>query len=218
MERMLARQVCDAVTILVAAGAMDYNGHASARIPAAGFAINTSASNRRGMTPQQVCHVDAAGKLLSGDRPPNEVHLHAAIYAARPEVQAVVHCHPKWTTLFTATGTAIPAVMPQGCLVADLPVYPASHSISSAARGHAVAQTLGSAPGILLSSHGSIFTGADLVEAVALAIYAEQNAERAYTARVLGEARPIAKTEAEEYRTVLRKPNLYQKCWDFFLP
>ena len=218
MDRALAQQVCDAVTILVAGGVMDYNGHASARVPAGGFMINTSASNRRGMTPEQVCHVDEAGKLLSGDRPPNEVHLHAGIYAARPEVQAVVHGHPKWTTLFTATGTPIPAVMPQGCLVADLPIYPSSHSVSSVARGREVAQALGQAPGILLSSHGSIFTGADLVEAVALAIYAEQNAERAYTARILGEAHPIGKAEADEYRIMLRKPNLFRKCWDYFLP
>jgi hypothetical protein len=53
---------------------------------------------------------------------------------------------------------------------------------------------------------------------VALSIYAEQNAERAYTARILGEAQPIDPGEADEYRIMLRKPNLYQKCWDYFLP
>ncbi len=217
MDEATLDDVCEAVTILVAAGVVDYNGHASRRTDE-GFVINSGPSDRKAMTPDQVCHVDPAGRVIAGDRPPNEVHLHAAIYAARPEVAAVVHGHPKWTTLFTGTATPIPTVMPQGALVADLPVYPASHSINAPARGEAVAQTLGPCRGALLASHGSVLVGRDLREAVALAIYAEQNAERAWRAVALGGARPLPDDEAAEYRTALDKPGLFAKCWDFHLP
>lgn len=210
--------ICDAIAILVAAGILDYNGHVSLRASGGGFHINTAASNRAAMTPDQLCRVDADGTVVEGGRPPNEVHLHAAILAARPDVSVVVHGHPEWTTLFTITGTPIPTVMPQGCLVSDLPLYPQSHSINSATRGRAVAQLMGEARGTLLTAHGSVFAGADLTEAVALAIYAEQNAKRAYLARALGRAAPIGDDEAAEYRTALNKPGLFRKCWDFHLP
>ncbi len=217
MTRDASHTICDAVAILAEAEVMDFNGHVSRRHPDGGFLINSAVSNRAAMTPAQVCRVDAEGAPLDGIRPPNEVALHAAIYAARPDVQAVVHGHPRWSTLFTLTGRPIDVVMPQGCLVADLPVYPEAHSISTPARGAAVAGVLGPRCGALLAGHGSVLAGGTLQEAVALAIYTEQNAERACRARALGVPRSIPPEEFEEYRQMLARPGLYEKCWAFHL-
>lgn len=217
MDRTPAQSVCDAIAILTAAGVMDFNGHASLRRSEGSFLINSGASDRAAMTPEQVCRVDGTGSPLDGIRPPNEVALHAAIYAARPDVQAVVHGHPKWSTLFTLTGKTIDVVMPQGCLVADLPVYPDPHSISTTERGAAVAGILGAHRGALLAGHGSVLTGQTLQEAVALAVYTEHNAERAYRARALGSPRCIPAADRDDYRQMLDKPGLYEKCWAFHL-
>lgn len=217
MPEMAAGLICEAVTILTGAGIMDYNGHASIRDELGGFLINSGASDRAAMTLDQVCRIDPAGEGIEGDRPPNEVQLHAAIYACRADIKAIVHAHPKWTTLFSLTGTPIPVVLPQGCLVADLPVYPEAHSISTPERGARVAEILSAQDGVLLAGHGSVLTGATLQQAVAYAIYAEQNAERAYLARALGTPRAIAPSEYEAYRQTLAKPGLYQKCWAYYL-
>lgn len=209
--------ICDAIGILVRAGILDYNGHASQRISDDQFLINTGASNRAAMSPDQLCRVDMQGRAQGGTRPPNEVHLHAAIYCARPDVQAVVHGHPKWTTLFTLTGTPIPVVMPQACLIAQLPVYDQSHSISTAERATAMTARMAQRPGVLLAGHGSVFAGSTLQEAAALAIYAEQNAERAYRAAALGRPNAIPERDWPAYQETLNKPGLFQKCWDFHL-
>ncbi|MBD3763443.1 MAG: class II aldolase/adducin family protein [Rhodobacterales bacterium] len=129
-----AAQVCDALRFLVRAGVVDYNGHASARVDG-GFVINTAASNPAAMTPAMLCRVGLDGAVIQGDRPPNEVHLHAEIYRARPDVQAVVHGHPVWLGTLTAAGGQLMPVLPQGVLVADLAVYPHAHSISTPDRG-----------------------------------------------------------------------------------
>ncbi len=210
--------ICDGIAILVSAGVMDYNGHVSLRLADGGFLINSGASNRKAMTPDQITHLSAAGKVVSGGRPPNEMALHKAIYARRSDVGAVVHGHPPWSTLFTATEKKIPTVMPQGRLVTDIPVFAKSFSISSAARANEVADSLGQGVGLLLKAHGSVFVGADLIEATVLAIYLEQNAERAFQAQQLGTPRDIAPEVVAEYRKTLRNPRLYRKCWDFHLP
>lgn len=217
MSEAHAELICDAISILTLNGIMDYNGHASIRSTKSSFQINSGASDRAAMTPDQVCLVDVSGELQEGDAPPNEVHLHAAIYASRPDVNAIAHGHPKWSTLFSLTNSEIPVVMPQGCLVADLPIYPYAHSISSSQRGSAVADVMGARCGALLAGHGSVFAGETVQEAVALAIYTEQNAERAYFARPLGDMKSIPSEEHEDYRRVLAKPNLYQKCWVYNL-
>ena len=49
--------ICDGIAILVSAGVMDYNGHVSLRLADGGFLINSGASNRRAMTPDQITHL-----------------------------------------------------------------------------------------------------------------------------------------------------------------
>lgn len=210
--------VCNAISILVAAGILDYNGHVSLRIDENTFYINSGRSNRNAMSVDQVSVVSIDEEVLEGDRAPNEVSLHAAILRERDDVCAVVHGHPKWSTLFTATNSALPTVMPQGSLVSDLPLYPQSHSISTPERGSAVAALLGDNPGALLRSHGSVLVGTSLREAVCRAIYVEQNAERAYLGQSLGTLQPLANEEIAEYRKTLTNPGLYSKCWNFYLP
>lgn len=211
-----AREVCDALRFLVAAGVVDYNGHASRRVPA-GFVVNTAASNRAAPTPEQVCTVSPEGEVLEGDRPPNEAHLHAAVYRARPDVQAVVHGHPRWLCTLSAAGVRLSPVMPQAAVLGELPVHPHGHSISSRERGEAVAARLGGARGAVLRGHGIVMTGPDLLTACVLALYAEQTAERQVLAAPLGGAKPLPPGEVEEYARTLASPALFRKCWDFTL-
>ncbi len=218
MRENRAQEVCDAISILVSAGVLDYNGHVSLRLDDGSFLINSGSSDRRRMTPSQLSRLAMAGPLIDGERPPNELMLHVSILNARPDVAAVVHGHPNWSTLFTTCNAKLPVVMPQGSLVADLPVYGESHSISSAERGAAVVSCLGFGPGALLRAHGSVLVGASLQEAVCRAIYLEQNAERAYRARALGGAEPLDEPTQAEYRQRLASAALYRKCWTYYLP
>jgi ribulose-5-phosphate 4-epimerase/fuculose-1-phosphate aldolase len=216
MDSGAADQVLQALRFLVRAGVVDYNGHASARVPD-GFVINSGASNRAAPTPDMLCTVTLGGDLLHGDRPPNEMHLHAAIYRARPDVQAVVHGHPVWLGTLTAAGQGLRPVLPQGVLVHDLPTYPHAHSISRADRGDAVARALGAARGVVLPSHGIVTVGADLTEAAVLTLYAEQTAERQVRAAPLGGARDLSAEDIAEYGNTLNSATLFRKCWDFVL-
>lgn len=216
MRASADEQVVQALRFLVRAGIVDYNGHASARVTD-GFVINTAASNRAAMKPEMLCMVGLDGSHLAGDRPPNEVHLHAAIYRARPDVRAVVHGHPVWLGTLTAAGGRLQPVLPQAVLVHDLATYPHAHSINSPERGDAVAGTMGDGRGAVLEAHGIVTVGLDLIEASVLSFYAEQAAERQVRAAPLGGARTLSDDEIGEYSQALDNPGLFRKCWDFVL-
>jgi L-fuculose-phosphate aldolase len=61
------------------------------------------------MKPDDLCTVDMEGNQLSGHRKrTSEVMLHLAIMKQRPDVKAVVHCHPPHATAFGIAREPIP--------------------------------------------------------------------------------------------------------------
>ncbi|MEZ5952489.1 MAG: class II aldolase/adducin family protein [Planctomycetaceae bacterium] len=57
------------------------------------------------MTPDDICAVDMEGVQIAGKRKrTSEVLLHLEIMKARPDVKAVVHCHPPHATAFAVRG------------------------------------------------------------------------------------------------------------------
>lgn len=213
----LKAQLADAIRMLERAGIIDHSGHGSVRRPAGGFYINTGASVRCTLTADDIVGVDVEGRLLEGEgKPPLECHLHAAIYRVRPDVQAVLHAHPRWSTLLTMTGTALAPVYAQGVLLGHVPVLDTPLSVNTEAMGRRVAETLGSGRAVLLKSHGAVVTGSDLVEAFALTTYLEENAHRQYLARQIGTPYEFSAEEQEACRRTLWSAALFRKSWDYF--
>jgi ribulose-5-phosphate 4-epimerase/fuculose-1-phosphate aldolase len=99
-EKTLRRDVALANRIIERFGLSNAFGHVSARIPGTNrFYISTRRSP--GLAEEDhLLVIDTDGKVLSGDGMPNsEFWIHARIYAARPDVGAVVHAHPPaWCT------------------------------------------------------------------------------------------------------------------------
>jgi L-fuculose-phosphate aldolase len=213
MTMAAAEAVCEALGILVRAGIVDWNGHASARAPG-GFVVNGADSRRARCRPGDLALLSLAGEALAGARPPNEAHLHAAVYRARPDVGAVVHGHPRWSGALSSAGQRLRPVTPQAALLGEVAIYPHAHSVSSRERAEAVAACLGGGRVLLLAGHGIVAAGADLVAAVAFALYAEEAAERQLRAAPLGGARDLSAEERDEYAQALDRPALFRKAWD----
>lgn len=71
------------------------------------------------MKPEDICKVDYEGKQLAGTRKrTSEVLLHLAVYKHRPDVQAVVHCHPPHATAFAVAQEPIPK-----CILPEVEVF-----------------------------------------------------------------------------------------------
>jgi ribulose-5-phosphate 4-epimerase/fuculose-1-phosphate aldolase len=211
------QQLVDAVRMLERAGLIDHSGHASVRRDAAAFYINSGASVRGSLTVDDIVTIDFDGKLLEGDaRPPLEFHIHSEIYRARPDVNAVLHLHPQWSTLLTMIGARYEPVYAQGVLVGTLPVLDSPLSVNTKAMGERLALTLGRGRAALLKSHGAVTVGADLIEAFALAAYMEENAHRQYLAMQIGKPYVFSEVERAACRQNLWSPSLFRKTWDHY--
>jgi ribulose-5-phosphate 4-epimerase/fuculose-1-phosphate aldolase len=210
-------QLVDAIRMLERAGYIDHNGHASARRDDRSFYINSGASVRGALSDADIVTVDFDGNLLEGTaKPPLEFHIHSEIYRARPDVQAVMHTHPQWSTFLTMTGVKYQAVYAQGVLLGDMPLMDTPLSVNTRPMGERLAATLGPRPAVLLKAHGVVVVGADIVECFALAAYVEENAYRQYMAMQIGEPYVFSEAEQRACREKLWSPGLFKKTWDHY--
>jgi len=128
-------------------------GNASARAGEL-IAVSPSSLPYETLRPEDVCLVTPDGRLVAGPKPSVELPMHLAVYAARPDVGAVVHTH-------SPRATANPPV-PLAEGVSGTPELGAS-VVAAAGDGHAV----------VMRDHGPVCFGADLAEALARAFELE---------------------------------------------
>jgi L-fuculose-phosphate aldolase len=119
------------------------------------------------MTPDDICAVDLKGNQIAGKRKrTSEILLHLAIMEDRPDIKAVVHCHPPHATAFAVTREPIPQ-----CILPEIEVFMGEVPIApyETPGGNAFADTvrpfLKSTNTIILSNHGTVSFGKTLEEA-----------------------------------------------------
>lgn len=119
----------------------------------------------------EIAESDIPVFTLSGEpaelprKPSMELKMHLNIYAARPDVKAVVHTHSP-ALIAMAELNENPLGLPAA------PVYP----VGSEELAVGAARFLGSAPAVLLRGHGAVSVGASLEEALGNALGFERQA------------------------------------------
>ena len=217
MSQALRQQLADALSMMERAEVIDFNGHMSCRLPGtANILINSGKSVRSKLTAADIIEIDLDGKPVGHDVvPPMEFHLHSAIYRARPDVNAVAHTHPVWSTLFSSAGEAVQPVTMQAAVMGPVQVFAKTASINQRALAEELAAALGPHRVIMLRSHGAVTVGGDVIEAFVLAIYLEETARRQYLARAIGTPYALTAAEVDTIGSNLRKPHLLKKVWDY---
>jgi L-fuculose-phosphate aldolase len=213
----LRQQLADALRMLERAEVIDFNGHMSCRLPGtAHILINSGKSVRSALTAADIIAIDLDGKPVEGDVvPPMEFHLHTEIYRVRPDVNAVAHTHPLWSTLFSMVGERVQPVTMQAAVMGPIQLFDKTASINQKSLGEELAAALGPHRVVMLKSHGAAVVGADIVEAFVMGIYLEETAKRQYMARALGTPYALTAAEVDKISGNLRKPHLLKKVWDY---
>ena len=213
----LKQQLADALTMFERAEVIDFNGHMSCRLPGTpNILINSGKSVRSKLTAADIIEIDLDGKPVGHDVvPPMEFHLHSEIYRRRPDVNAVAHTHPLWSTLFSMTGERVQPVTMQAAVMGPIRLFDKTASINEKKLGEELAEALGNDRVIMLKSHGAAVVGADVVEAFVMGIYLEETARRQYMARALGTPYALTAAEVDKIGANLRKPHLLRKVWDY---
>jgi L-ribulose-5-phosphate 4-epimerase len=211
------QMLADAILMLERAQVIDFNGHFSWRVPGRDLMlINSGSSVRSALTSADIVTIDFDGNLVDGDAvPPMEFHIHSEIYRRRPDVGAVVHTHPLWSTLFSMAGVPVRPVIMQAAVLGPIRIFEKTASINQRVLGSELAEALGEDRVIMLKSHGAVAAGEGIVEAFVLAVYLEETAQRQHLASQLGEPAVLSPEQVATIARNLWKPNLLRKVWDY---
>jgi L-fuculose-phosphate aldolase len=178
-------------------------GNISARVGDV-MVITPSGTCKGMLDPTELVTVDiATGKAVSG-RPSMETPFHLTVYRNRPDVNGVVHVHPRFCTVLACTGRSVdPAWTPEGLMVLGrtVPLIPYA-TPGSDDLAVMLGQEVEAANAFLLESHGAIAIGKDLKDAFHRMETLEAHAELQYHLALLGKGRPLP---AEEVRRILRE-------------
>jgi len=216
-ETEIKQQLVQCIRMLEHAGIVDYNGHASTRVGDNTMLINIGSCQRSQLTVDDICKIDFDGNVIEGNgKPPLEFHLHAGVYKARSDVDAVIHAHPNWSTILSTAGVEYLPVYAQGSLVYPLPVLDSPDSINNPVMAKRLTDTLGERPAALMKAHGAVTTGKTIVDAFVLLNYLEDNAERQYMAAQIGTPYSFTAEELALCREKLWNANLFNRTWDHF--
>lgn len=165
-------------------------GHLSVRDPLDPdlFWINPDGLPFELATASSVVLVNAAGDVIDGDRGPSRagLHLHAAVYAARPDVVSAMHAHPVHTKAWSSLRRLIDPINQEAC------IFYGCHSLfdeymgpfSDVAESAKIAEALGTDQiAVILRNHGLLTVGGS----VGSAAYRFMIFDRSVRAQMLAE-------------------------------
>ena len=214
--------------VLAHAGGLDAWGHVSARHPERPAAFLMS----RSRSPMLVEESDIVVHNLDGTAADDERRslyyerfIHAAIYAARPDVQGIVHSHADEVIPFTITAEPLRPVMAMAkYLGTELPVWDIDEEFGDATdllvndieKGRALARRLGRNDVALMRGHGFVATGPALLDAVITAIYLPRNARILSAALRLGPVKGLSAGEVRNRRVFSAEMPGPQRAWEYW--
>lgn len=160
-------------------------GNVSARLSERHMLITPSGVTLGDTTVDNIVKVDLSNcEWVSQEPyvPSKEFRFHSAIYAARKDVNAIVHCHPPYATTYAVWKTDIPYVTDAAFKQPPMPhiSFSPSGSEELVRKVAAVAHADSSFRVIMLDEHGIIAVGKDLMQAYVFADLAEEMAQIAY--------------------------------------
>lgn len=159
-------------------------GNVSVRV-GSGCCITPSMLPYERMTVDDLVTLDADGIVIDGDRAPSrEAPLHREIYAARPDVGAIVHTHSPRAVAWSFLGDPLAPPIEEldyygiGAVGVSLPARAGTAHVGAAA-----VEGLGDGAAVLLARHGVVTVADEPGRALTIARVIEHHAEIAWLLR-----------------------------------
>jgi L-ribulose-5-phosphate 4-epimerase len=146
--------------------------------------------NWKVITNKDIVVIDIDGNILNPEAnrfPTVEWPMHLAIYKARPDINAIVHSHALYSSVFAICKENIPSLLAEQELYVGGDVVCAEYaSVGSQQLADNILTALGNRKAALLQNHGAIYIGDTLEDAFIVAEYTEKGAQTVILARAMG--------------------------------
>lgn len=180
-------------------------GNVSLRVGPQRFLVTPAGAHLGRLAPDELVVIDHTGAALDGGTPTSEAALHLAVYAARPDVHAVVHAHPTAAVALLLAGLDLaPPRLPDVVLtLGEVPTVPYIRT-GSQALAEAVGEMARGHDALLLDRHGVVTVGSSLERAVDHLETVEHAADAVLRAARAGEVLALSADEVAALRSMAR--------------
>jgi len=178
------------------------DGNVSSRLPSGNILITRAGINKGMVGENDLVEVRPDG-TGGNQRPTTEIRMHLSVYERRQDVRAIVHAHPPFATAFAVAGVSLDRpVLPEVVVgLGGIPLAPYA-TPSTDEVPDSLSPFLEHHSAILLSNHGAITFGTDLLDAYFKMEKVEHTAEIIYRARMLGGIRELSEDDLARLRAV----------------
>jgi L-fuculose-phosphate aldolase len=177
-------------------------GNFSVKIDTKTMLITPSGRTYTDLTPEEIVKFDLETLVYEGRlKPSSEYRLHAAIYAERPEIRAIVHTHQPYASAMAAAHRELPPFLDDMVQLIGPSVRVAEYAPSGSSK-----MTINSIKALdkrfaaLLANHGAICIGRDMEEAVLVCEVLEKGCKAFIHAELVGGIKMIDKPVALQIR------------------
>jgi len=166
----------------------DSSGNVSVRIPEKNLFLITPSGRKDALKPEDILIIDSDGNVVEGERKPSiETPTHLAIYKKRSDINAIIHVHAIYASVFAVTGVEIPPILEEMILFTGGEVKVAKYaSAGTVELAKNVVDALGDRKAVLLANHGIITCGRDLDDALNVLICVERTAKIYILSQIIG--------------------------------
>jgi len=219
-------EIVTAGRMLVAQGVLDAFGHVSMRDPSNPERFWLSSARPPSTAePRDMLRFRLDGEPEKATTVPlfAERVLHAAIYAARPEVHAICHHHaPPLLPFCIGAGPLYPVSQTGGFLGGPVPLWDSAHTfgptdmlVTTMEQADSLACAMGDRPVVLMRGHGATVAARSLRELVFMSIYSAREAE--HFLRAAAFAPPVPLSVGEIALTRNPAPRAVERGWEHWL-
>lgn len=178
-------------------------GHVSRRDPdSENVFVNPLMAGRGSVSPEDIVKVTPDSESLEEEKEPaNEVEIHTGLLRARDDLNAVVHAHPQYTTLFGITGTELrPVYFRSGRSMGPdpVPVFEEPGLIVTQDESRRMVEAMNGHDYLIIRGHGAVIGGRTVKEAFFRTHLMEQNAYFQLFASILGNPNFLTREEIEK--------------------
>ncbi|BAO94162.1 aldolase [Caballeronia insecticola] len=171
------------------------------------------------ITASNLLQVNQDLKTLDGKGMPNPANrFHTWIYRARPDVNCIIHTHPRFVSALSTLEVPLVVSHMDLCPLYDdcaflerWPGIPVGNE-----EGEIISGALGQKRAILLAHHGMLVTGKTVEEACVLALLMERAARMQLTAMAAGDMKPIAPELGKEAHDWISTPKRDAVTFGYF--
>ena len=168
-------------------------GNLGARLPDGNAVLTPSSLDYTDMTLDDLVVCDLDGNVLEGTRSPTtEKALHLSALREHDNIDATMHCHAKFATMFALTRTPIPAVIEEFDVFVGGDVEVADYCTTGTDElAKEVAGRVGEKAAVLMANHGLFAVGKSPADVMHIAGLVERTAEIVWGAQRLGDIVPL---------------------------